>query len=193
MNKLWINLTRWAYAVLGGATLLLLPACGPENPSEAPTEGKEQMAAPVEQDEETVEAEKEAEGGSVEARHGGVLAELGDGEAYVEFVLDPEAGWVSMYILNSSARDRVRLTAEQIGVIFTMHGDDIPAEERTFSLALQPVESALTGETVGDAAHFEARHERFQNAEGFDAVIPTLRVKDTEYSNVGILYPSDRD
>ncbi|MFO7775016.1 MAG: hypothetical protein R6W89_04385 [Candidatus Hydrogenedentota bacterium] len=193
MNKLWINLARLAFAFLGGAALLVLPACGPERPSEAPTEGEERVAASFEQDEETLEAEEEAAEESVEARYGGVLAELGDGEAYVEFVLDPDAGWVSMYILNSGARDRLRLTADQIGVIFTMHGDDIPAEKRTFSLALQPVESALTGETAGDTAHFEARHELFQNAEGFDAVIPILRVKDNEYTNVSVQYPSDRD
>ena len=191
MKKLCVNLVRIIPALWGGAALLslslTLPACGPESPPETPAEARSS------QDEVAIEAKEETEEETVEPRYGGVLAELGEDEAYVEFVLDPEAGWVSVYILDGSARDRVRLTADQVGVIFTMHGDDIPADERTFSRALQPVESALRGETPGDTAHFEARHELFQNAEGFDAVIPAIKVKDTEYTNVSVQYRADRD
>lgn len=193
MKKRWINLARMAPAVFGAAALLALPACGPDSPLDPPTEAEERAAAPTEQDKAAIEAEEETEEETVEPRYGGVLAELGDGEAHIEFVLEPEAGWVSVYILDGSARDRVRLTADQVGVIFTMHGDDIPAEERTFSRALQPVKSALAEERAGDTAHFEARHELFRDAEGFDAVIPAIRVEDTEYTNVSVQYRADRD
>lgn len=189
MNTLCRKFLAMASAGLGAAALLVLPACGPDTPPEA----EERAAAPNGQEQDIPGAEEEAEGRIVDPRYGGVLAELGDGEAHIEFVLDPEAGWVSAYVLDSSARERVRLTTEQIGVIFTMHGEDIPTQQRTFSRALQPVESALTGETAGDTAHFETRHELFRDAEGFDAIIPIIRVKDVEYTNVSIQYRSEQE
>ncbi len=193
MNTLCKKFPAITLATLGAALLLMLPACDPASSPEASREAEERAGAPNGQEQYIPGAEEEAEERIVEPRHGGVLTELGDGDAYIEFVLDPEAGWVSAYVLDSSARERVRLTTEQIGVIFTMHGDDIPAEERTFSRALQPVESALTGETAGDTAHFETRHERFREAEGFDAIVPTIRVKDVEYTNVSIQYRTEQD
>ena len=191
MKTHWATFLRMAPTLLGGIALLAAPACSPDSSLEAPPAQQERAPTAPDLDEENSAAETGEE--SIQPRYGGVLAELGDGEAHVEFVLEPEAGWVSVYILDSNAQDRVRLKEEQIGVIFTMHGEDIPAEERTFSRALEPVENASRGETAGDAAHFEVKHELFQGAEGFDAVIPTLTIQDTEYTNVSVQYHTEQD
>ncbi len=179
---------RWRGLSLIPAALVLfaIAACAPSPPETQDGDGVTEQAEELE--------EVEDNGGPGEdhtpaPRYGGVLAELGDRAAHLEFVLDPEYGWVSMYVLDGHALDKLRLDASSIGAVFTItEPDDLPGDERTFTMALQPVESGLTGETAGDTGHFEASHERFRGAERFDVVVPWIEIEGVEYSGLEVSY-----
>ncbi|MEQ8766323.1 MAG: hypothetical protein RL885_20580 [Planctomycetota bacterium] len=77
------------------------------------------------------------------APHGGTLVPLGDHFANVELVWDSATGRLEAFILGPHASQAVRITAEKL---------DLTLGDR--SIVLHAVESALSGETVGDTSAF---------------------------------------
>lgn len=84
-----------------------------------------------------------------EAPHGGMLVEVGNHFAYLELVLDAEAGSLTVYVLDAEAEQAVRITQPTIGVTF-----DAPERMTGQALTLEGKANVLTGETVGDTSQF---------------------------------------
>ena len=173
--------------LIAAAGLAVFTGCAPDEPEPAPDTAEREVEAPVEP------AREETEVSAPRPPHGGALVKLGDNEAHLEFLLDSDDGWLSMYMWDGEARDPVRSNAEQIGMIVTVHNDELPAEQRTFTLSLSPVESLVTGDVVGDSAHFEAQNDRFVDLEALDGVIPHLTVLGSDFQDVAFQYPPPSD
>ncbi len=116
------------------------------------------------------------------ADEGGILVELGDHFANAEFVLDPEAGQLTMYTWGGHADKSVRSPSESVVVSIDMHGD-APLE-----LELMAQASKLSGETVGDSSHFVAKDETLVGAHHFHGLIRAVTVLGTEFTNVKFDY-----
>lgn len=94
------------------------------------------------------EAEPESDGEHVHsAPHGGELIVLIAEGAHLELVHDAENGKLTGYFLGAHADTPLRLTQASLTL-----GFPTIAGEKNF--VLQAVESALTGETVGDTSQF---------------------------------------
>lgn len=124
-----------------------------------------------------------------EAPHGGALVALGDHFAHVELVLDPEAARVTLYVLDAHAENARRVAHESL----TLRVSQIDDREQPFDLTLQPVESALTGETVGDTSQFQADDERLADAQRLRAQLATLTVRGHTFENIPIHYPEGNE
>ena len=116
------------------------------------------------------------------AEEGGMLVELGDHFANAEFVLDPEAGQLTMYTYGGHAEKSVRSPSESVVVSIDMHGDE-PLE-----LELMAQASKLSGETVGDSSHFVAKDETLVGAHHFHGLIRSVSVLGTEFADVKFDY-----
>lgn len=114
------------------------------------------------------------------APHGGLLVELGEHFANLEFVLDAEAGKLTAYAFDGCVEESVRLAQESIAVTITPKGDDAEAVE----LVLEGVESALTGEKKGDTSQFEASHAVLKGLKAFHGKIATVEILGQTFENV---------
>ena len=75
---------------------------------------------------------------------GGVLVELGDHEANLEIVHEPEEGSLSVYVLDAHAEGTVRIAAQSLVAVVDGRKIDLFA-----------VGSPLTGETPGNTSLFQ--------------------------------------
>ncbi len=116
------------------------------------------------------------------ADEGGILVELGDHFANAEFILDPEAGQLTMYTWGGHAEKSVRSPSQSVTVSIDMHGDE-PLE-----LELMAQASKLSGETVGDSSHFVAKDETLVGAHHFHGLIRSVNVLGTEFTDVKFDY-----
>ena len=116
------------------------------------------------------------------AEDGGILVELGDHFANAEFVLDPEAGQLTMYTYGGHAEKAVRSPSESVVVSIDMHAD-APLE-----LTLTAQASKLSGETVGDSSHFVGKDETLVGAHHFHGMIRSVNVRGTEFTDVKFDY-----
>jgi len=116
------------------------------------------------------------------ADEGGILVELGDHFANAEFILDPEAGQLTMYTWGGHAEKSVRSPSKSVVVSIDMHGDE-PLE-----LELLAQASKLSGETVGDSSHFVAKDETLVGAHHFHGLIRSVSVLGTEFTDVKFDY-----
>jgi hypothetical protein len=91
------------------------------------------------------------------APHGGMLIELGGELAHVELVFDREAGALTAYVLDGEAEAPRRVAQATLPIVL-----DAPSSLAGRPLELHAVESALTGERVGDASEFTWRDPRLK-------------------------------
>ena len=116
------------------------------------------------------------------ADEGGMLVELGDHFANVEFVLDPEAGRLTMYTLGAHASKAVRSPSTSVVVSVDMHGD-APLE---VELAAQA--SELNGDTVGASSMFVGEDPGLVGAGHFHGTIRAINLRGEDFADVKFDY-----
>lgn len=118
--------------------------------------------------------------------HGGTPVVIGD-EAYnVEFVLDPAGGTLSAYLLDDEMEEFVRSDMPSFEVTAKVGGT-----EQT--LVFKPVANSATGETVGDSALFTAQAGWLKTTRSFDAVIKSVTLDGTTFTDVDFNFPKGND
>jgi hypothetical protein len=103
------------------------------------------------------------------AKYGGKLIEVGDHCANVEFVLNEEAGELTLHGHDAHAEHPKRLKQETIVATVTAGGE-------TFDVTLNAQANELTGETVGDTSEFVGTHEKLKGVHEFKIVIKDLEI-----------------
>jgi len=127
-------------------------------------------------------------GHSHKAPHGGVLVELGDHFAYLEFVFAPDTGTLTMYVLDGEAEKALRVTHETVGVLFTT-----PEAIAARPFELQARANLLTGETVGDSSQFVLTNPAFVGLKAFEAKVIEIRIKGQSLRDVAVTWPDDHE
>jgi hypothetical protein len=113
--------------------------------------------------------------------HGGTPVALGE-NYHIEFVLDVESGTLSAYILDDEMEEFVRSNMPSFEVAVKVGG----AEQ---TLVFKPVANPATGETVGDTALFTAQAGWLKTTKVFDAVIKSVTLDGTTFTNVTFNFP----
>jgi len=114
------------------------------------------------------------------------VAELGEEEHHVEFVLDAPNGKLQAFLLDGELENFVRSPMTSFEITALVAGQE---KELVFT----PVANRATGETVGDTAVFEARADWLRTTPAFNAVIKELTVGNRKYQNVGFNFPKGND
>jgi hypothetical protein len=123
-----------------------------------------------------------AEGGHTHtAPHGGVLVELGDHAFNLEFVVQPEAGRLMVYLLSGHADQFVRSNMPSMELAI-MDG----AEART--LVLQPMANVITGETVGNTSLFAAEAEWLKKGTPFTGQVRSVSLGGARFQSIPFAY-----
>lgn len=132
------------------------------------------------------EAAKDEDGHAHTAPHGGALVELGDHFAFLEWVVDPDAGRITLYVLDGEAEKPIRLAQKAVTVTVTS-----PAG--IGRLDLQGRANTLTGETVGDTSEFVATHAALKGVAKFEARLSEISVKGQALKDLSIVWPDSHD
>jgi len=117
-----------------------------------------------------------------EPPHGGTVLELGEEEAFLEFVHDAATEKLRCYVLAPHMAGFIRLPAESFEVTAKIGG-------RVETLTFKAVANAATGETVGDTAQFEAHAPWLKTAKKFDAELKRLTIRGKTYDAVPFRFP----
>lgn len=117
------------------------------------------------------------------APRGGRLVVLAEEYAHLEVLYSSVEGRLDVYALDAHAEQPVRLSAKDLDLRVT------PTAGATFELALLPVASSLTGETVGDSSHFQATDERLKAPVGGQAVLAEITSRGQTFRDVIFAYP----
>jgi ABC-type sulfate transport system permease component len=110
-----------------------------------------------------------------------VLVELGEHFAFLEVVLDGDAGSVTVYVLDGEAEKGLRITQPSISLTF-----EAPAAVAGQTLVLAAKANALTGETVGDTSEFSVIHPAFKGQTMLAARVGELTVKGQSFKDLAV-------
>ena len=146
-------------------------ACGGEAPETVPVPPSSESAAAAADD----------DGHAHTAPHWGVLVELGDHFAFLEVVLDPDAGSLTAYVLDAGAEQAVRIAQPSISVTF-----ETPQALAGHTLVLAAKANVLTGETVGDTSEFSVMHPAFKGKTMLAALVGELTVKGQPFKDLAV-------
>ena len=113
--------------------------------------------------------------------HGGTVVALGENYNF-EFVLDAARGTLSAYVLDDEMEEFVRSNMPSFEVTAKVGG----AEQ---TLVFKPVANPATGETVGDTALFIAHADWLKTTKTFDAVVKSVTLDGTTFTNVAFNFP----
>jgi hypothetical protein len=122
------------------------------------------------------------------APNGGTLLELGDHLGHFELLFDSASARLTLYSLDGHAEWPVRLTYESIDV--EVRTD--PETEWT-AVSLRPVASALSGETVGDTAKFQAEVDALRGAGEFEIRFPAIEFRGVTLDAFESHYPEGNE
>lgn len=118
--------------------------------------------------------------------HGGTVVEFADGIYHLELLLDADAGKVTAFVLDGELEEYVRAGAPSFEITAKIGGRDE-------SLVFQPVANPATGETLTDTAQYEVQADWLKTAKEFDAVLKSIVVRGTTYSDVKFNFPKGND
>lgn len=118
-----------------------------------------------------------------EPPHGGTGVDLGNEDFHIEFLRDAAAGKMKAWILQPHMAGYTRISALTFDVIAK-----VGTEEKTLTFKAQA--SSATGETEGNTSQFEAEADWLKTTDKFDAVLKTIKVKDSEYKDVKFNFPN---
>jgi hypothetical protein len=112
------------------------------------------------------------------APRGGVLVEVGEEFAHVEFLHEPASGRLIAYVLDGEADLAVRLPQESFQI--QLKSGEV--------ILLSGVGSPLTGESPGDTSQFEGVAVALQGVSSFEGNIVALVVKGQRFENIPFVY-----
>lgn len=121
-----------------------------------------------------------------QAPHGGTAVVLGNEAYHLELVRDAATGTLQAYVLDGEMEKFIRTNAAAIEIVATVNG-------APQTLALQPVASAVTGETVGDTSLFEGKADWLKTTAQFDATLKTITIRGTTFSDVKFNFPKGNE
>ncbi|MGE3342692.1 MAG: hypothetical protein AB7L71_04575 [Vicinamibacterales bacterium] len=165
------------------ALIMLAAACGSSEPAPAPPVAEPSPAAAPEPASQAPATEPADEGHHHTAPHGGALLELGEHFSFLELVVDPATGRVTLYVLDGEAEKAVRVTHPSLTLTIAE-----PSGVAT-PLTLDARASTLTGETVGDSSEFTGMLEALKSATAVKARLATISVKGRVFENLELLWP----
>ena len=116
-----------------------------------------------------------------EPPHGGAGVTLGDEDAHIEFLVEPQDGIVYAWFFKPHMASYLRVQFESFNIVVKKPDGEV---EWKFEAVANPG----TGETVGDTSQFEAKVDEIEE-KPFDAVIPEITVLGKGYKNVAFNYP----
>lgn len=119
--------------------------------------------------------------------HGGTAVVLGKEAFHLELVRDAATGTLQAYILDGEMENFVRIALPSLDVAATT-----PDGENR-SLVLTAIANPATGETIGDSALFVAQAEWLKSIPTFDAVLKTISVRGTTFSDVKFSFPNGNE
>jgi hypothetical protein len=123
-------------------------------------------------------------GGHVHAApHGGVLVELGEHAFNMEFVVQPDAGRLLVYLLSGHADQFVRSNLPSIE-LWIMDG------EQSRELVLQAMANPITGETVGNTSLFSAEAEWLKRGAAFTGVVKSVSLGGARFEGIRFAIPA---
>lgn len=122
-------------------------------------------------------------GHSHDPRHGGIAVVLGDEAYHVEFAYGEVAGTMRAYLFDGHMENYVRIAAPSFAATAMVAGMPRPL---LFSAVVDPA----TGETVGDAALFEATAEWLSARPAVELQVPRLEVRGLEFTNITASLPA---
>jgi hypothetical protein len=118
--------------------------------------------------------------------HGGTPVVLGDELYHLEFVLDPSTGTLLAYVFDGELENFVRSSVPSIEIAAEVNG----ARQ---ILDLEAVANPATGETVGDTSLFQGQADWLKATPEFDAVLKSITVRGTTFSDVKFNFPRGND
>jgi hypothetical protein len=120
------------------------------------------------------------------APHGGTLVEVGEHQFNLEFLFDESRGVLQAWFLDAHAENFVRVALPDFEVAATSGG-------KNYALTFAPVANAVTGETAGDTAQFEAAAPWLRDAKAFDGVVKAITVRGVSFSGIAFDFPLNHD
>jgi len=129
-------------------------------------------------------AAESAEGHVHAAPHGGVLSAVGDHAAQLELLVEPAAQRVRLFVLDGCAEAPIRVSHPTLEVRWS--AEDGAAQV----LTLQAVESALTGERVGDTSEFRGDLPAGFADKAVTAVVPEITIRGVRFEDVALEMPA---
>lgn len=170
------------------AALACLPACG---------DGDDGHKDHVHKDDGHKDDDHEGEGGDDKHVHesgrGGVMVELGDHFAQLDFVLDEQLGAFSMYIMDAHAENPVRIEQQTVEIEVHASQQSGAKVERDLMVTLRATADENTGDKVGDSSHFQAPLAELKGRTQFDAVVKSITVKGRTFTGVLFKFAPRRD
>ena len=118
-----------------------------------------------------------------EAPHGGALVVLGEELAHLEFVLEPESGSLTAYVLDGEAEHAVRLPGGSLELTLGDKGN----------LEMQPIADELTGETTNDTSTFRGQSDSLKGVDSFQATLTMVELKGQKFEKVTFKFPEGND
>ena len=124
--------------------------------------------------------------------HHGALVAVGDEDAHLEIVLDPQTGKLTAYVLDAEAAKPVSIKQAELQLGITLElqegegKDDLGGE--VFSLALAAVDPQ-----DGMSAEFAGQSDQLKKVEHFDAALTSITVGEKTFKNVTFSYPEGNE
>jgi len=118
--------------------------------------------------------------------HGGTPVVLGAEVYHLEFVRDAATGQLSAYVFDGELENFIRSSVPAIELVATVDG-------APRSLVLAAVANPATGETVGDTSLFATRADWLESTANFDAVLKSITIRGTTFSDVKFNFPQGND
>jgi len=115
---------------------------------------------------------------------GGALIELGDHEANLEVHLNAESGELVIYLVDGHATDYVR--SSQPSLLLSVE----PEGGTAYTLTLNQVESALSGEKLGDSSKYRVQDERLKGSKELHGKVATVSMMGSTYKDVEVAWPA---
>jgi hypothetical protein len=121
-----------------------------------------------------------------QAPHHGTLVKLGKDFAQVECLLDPAEGILTVYVLDKDAGNPIRIVQDAIRINGT-------AEGRPFTVKLDAMANATTGEKKWDTSEFQGRSQDLVGLSKFEGKVFFIRVNGMNFRNVRFMYSIEKE
>jgi len=164
--------------VVGLIALGLLPlaGCSGESSQAPPTAGTGAAAA-------------SGAAAAKKATHGGTLVPLGNdtiGEttAQLEFVLDPDAGRLTMYILDAAAAKPLSTWQKDVDIMVQLMTDDGSAPQDA-----QPFKLTLKGATPSDVTEMSGQSDELKGARKFEGTFKIFLIGQMPFNGTKFKFP----